>query len=311
MKVLITGGFGFLGGRLAQYLSLSGCQVVLTSRKYYKQQPTWLPESIITQIDWDSRKSIEECLIGVDAVVHAAGMNSNDCYTNPVAAYDFNTLATAKLVEEACKQNIKKFVYFSTYHVYSTPMSGIITEDTCTTNYHPYAASHHAAENIVLWATQQNNLEGVVLRFSNVVGSPAHEDADCWSLIANDLSKQAVEKKVIKLKSSGNQYRDFVAITDVLSVVKYFLTNSQNRHQCPLYNVGGGSSHTVYDIAKLIRNSYQSMFGESLIITRSDNNNGENCVQFTYSINRLKELGINTCNNLKYEIDDLISFCAK
>ena len=96
-KILITGGFGFVGGRLAANLAQAGYSVLLASRKAM-DPPIWLPQAKVTQIVWNDTLSLERICKGVDVIVQAAGINSQDCVANPVSALEFNGLATARLV---------------------------------------------------------------------------------------------------------------------------------------------------------------------------------------------------------------------
>ena len=93
MRILVTGGFGYLGGRIAQSLSSKGHKIVLGSRKK-QYPPKWLPDAKVVQIEWDN----SECLLAVceeiDVIVHAAGMNAKDCLLDPEGAIKFNAKST-------------------------------------------------------------------------------------------------------------------------------------------------------------------------------------------------------------------------
>ena len=98
MRILITGGFGFIGGRLAQHLLKAGHHVVLGSRTH-TSSPDWLPEVDVVQANWNDCFSLKQICTGIDVVIHAAGMNARECAQNPVVALECNGLATARLVE--------------------------------------------------------------------------------------------------------------------------------------------------------------------------------------------------------------------
>ena len=86
----------------------------------------------------------------VDVVIHTAGMNAQECASDPEQALAFNGTVTADLVSSAVKQGVQKFIYLSTAHVYKEPLVGTISESSQTTNTHPYATSHLAGEIPVL-----------------------------------------------------------------------------------------------------------------------------------------------------------------
>lgn len=75
-----------------------------------------------------SATGLEQICVGVDAVMHMARMNTQDCAADPVAALDFNALATARLLRAAVRQGVKRFIYISTADVNGNPLNGVITE---------------------------------------------------------------------------------------------------------------------------------------------------------------------------------------
>ena len=150
MRVLITGGLGYLGGRLASYLLHQGYKVFVGTRKGLKSVEDPLSDSIPVQIDWTSNISLESATRGMNTVIHAAGMDAKSCSANPVKALEVNGINTAKMTEAAIANGVQRFIHISTAHVYKNPMIGNINEATSTTNLHPYATSKIAGENVVL-----------------------------------------------------------------------------------------------------------------------------------------------------------------
>jgi UDP-glucose 4-epimerase len=88
MRILITGGFGFVGGRLAVHLAQVGHKIILGTR-HSTASPEWLPHAEVAKIAWDDEVALERLCDGVDVIIHAAGMNAQDCATDPVAALAF------------------------------------------------------------------------------------------------------------------------------------------------------------------------------------------------------------------------------
>ena len=142
MRVLVTGGFGYLGGRLTQFLaSLNGFEVILGSRQLH-ESPDWLPKVKTVQTQWDSDAELRKICDRIDVVLHLAGMNAQECSINPRVAMEFKANATNQLLQAAHKQKVKRFIYISTAHVYGSPLRGAISEETVTAGLHPYATSH-------------------------------------------------------------------------------------------------------------------------------------------------------------------------
>ena len=258
LRVLITGGFGYMGGRVAQYLADQGHQIVLASRK--KSTPEWLSQAEVVQLRWNDEDVLTELCKDINAVIHCAGINAQDCASDPIAALEFNGLATARLVQAGKKAGVTKFIYLSTAHVYRFPLVGRIDENTCPRNLHPYATSHLAGENAVLYSSETGaDLSGVVLRLSNVVGAPVHKDVDCWMLVANDLCRQVVTTGKMLIRSSGKQARDFVSMKFVCDLISKILIAPNHQYQS-IINVGSSKSITIKELARMIQTACQSLF---------------------------------------------------
>jgi len=309
IRILITGGFGFVGGRIAHHLWRAGFDIVLGSRRE-QSSPHWLPQAKVQNTQWDDVEELAKISSSVDVVIHAAGMNYQECNSDPVAALAFNGLATARLVEAASRAKVKRFIYLSTAHVYANPLLGSITELTCPINLHPYATSHLSGESAVLGANQRGQIEGIVLRLSNAFGSPMHKQVNCWMLLINDLCKQAVQTRKLKLKSSGLHMRDFIGLNDISKVVEYFTVSNLKPDQPHIYNVGSGISRTILEMAKLIEQRCEVVLGYKTELLFEKKHENEQNLMLKYQINNLSSIGINSNGNLNNsEIDDLLRFC--
>ena len=310
MRVLITGGFGFIGGRLGQQLVEDGYDVLLGSRKP-QDVPNWLPEAKVVHTNWNDKESLSGICAGADIVVHAAGMNAKTCYSFPDQALAFNGSVTADLVACAVKQNVKKFIYISTAHVYMAPLVGKITESSPTTNTHPYATSHLAGEEAVLKAARNAELDGVVVRLSNAIGAPTHSQVDCWMLIVNDLCRQAVSTGELNLKTSGNQFRDFVTLTDVCRVIEYFIKTDTNRLNSSVLNFGSGESCTVIEMAHLIKDCCREFLNINPNLHRQVPQKKEKNIILDFQMTWLKLSDFILTNNFKLEVLQLLTFCQR
>jgi UDP-glucose 4-epimerase len=308
MRILITGGFGFVGGRLAVHLAQEGHKIVLGSRNSIAP-PAWLPQADVMQIEWDNSRALEHTCNGADVVIQAAGMNAQGCASDPIAALAFNGVATARLVAAASRSGVQRFIYLSTAHVYANPLVGTITENTCPHNLHPYATSHLAGEHVVLSASQRGQIQGIVLRLSNAFGAPVHEDVNCWTLLVNDLCRQAVTKRSIKLKTSGVQRRDFVTLQDVSRAVSHLLDLRKEHMGDGVFNIGGAWPPRVIDMAVLIRQRCSAVLGFVPAFIHTVPDEGETELDLDFKIDRLLSSGFELSGNAATEIDATLLFC--
>jgi len=307
-KVLITGGFGYLGGRLAQFLASQDNYKILLGSRRQTQPPSWLQQAKVVETRWGSLKCLEEVCSGVDAIVHLAGMNAQDCAADPEAALEVNAVATTRLLQAAIFQKVKRFIYMSTAHVYGSPLGGDITEKTNPTGVHPYASSHRAGEDAV---SQFREIEGIVIRLSNAYGTPVDKGVNCWMLMANDLCRQAVTSGRLVLRSSGLQKRDFIPLHDVTRAIKHCIELPFDKYDNGVFNLGGEASYRIMDLAELIAVRSEAVLGYKPEIERPDPVLGENSPELNYQIDKLKETGFCLNGNIEEEIDATLEFCQK
>lgn len=310
MRILITGGFGLIGARLGQYLHQLGHQVILGSRNA-RNPPDWLPQVEIAYTDWSDDYSLEEICRKVDVAVHAAGMNAQNCAINPVAALEFNGLATARLLGAASRAGVKRFVYLSTAHVYASPLMGTITEETCPRNLHPYATSHLAGENVVLGASRLEQIEGVVLRLSNAFGPPMQKETDCWMLLVNDLCRQAIETGSLTLRSASLQRRDFVTLQNVCRAISHMLSLNKGQLGDGVFNIGGSWAPRVIDITEMVQARCAAALGFTPDINRPDASKRDATLELGFRIDKLLASGFELLDDTVAEIDATLMFCRE
>jgi UDP-glucose 4-epimerase len=303
--ILITGGFGLLGGRLGQYLT-KNYNVILGSRSD-KNETNQLLMVKTFKIDWDNETSLDDACSLADIVIHASGLNAQECSASPEKAFLVNGVYTQNLVKAAINQSIKKIIYLSTVHVYSDNLLGTITEDTPTTNTHPYATSHVAGENAVLLAIKQGCIKGTVARISNAFGSPVSKDVNCWMLLVNDLCKQAVVERTLTLNSNSKGVRDFVPIRDFCSVIEFLIEDNNARN---IVNIGSGKVLTIDKMARKIQSNCLDVLGfKPPIILKKKPLSNENL--FYLQSNYLDSVNFKFANNVDLEIKELIHFCKE
>jgi UDP-glucose 4-epimerase len=295
VKILITGGFGYLSNRLANDLSVCGHKIVLATRNQNLTQ--FSSEKIeVKKIDWDSNSSILKLCKKIDVVIHCAGVDSKTSTQNPKLAYDFNATKTENFVKVASSLMVKKFIFLSTAHVYRTPLLGRITEDSPVENLHPYAKSRHDGELAVLRHSEVTQMEGIVVRLSNIYGAPENYESNCWNLVINDICRQAVFNEKIEIRDRYNTIRDFLPISSFAKVMR-FIVNSNNKVG-PIVNIGSGFSLGVWDFARFISKRYKFLYDVSVSIN-TDNHKELNDITWEPTENYL---------DYSSKLDHVISF---
>ncbi len=314
MKVFITGGLGFLGGRLSRYLSSIGYNVIIGSRRASNlAKPIWLKQGkLCSYSTTDSIEDLEKKLNGIDVVIHAAGPNEAECARDPEHAIEDNAVGMYRLCEAAKLAKVDTLLFFSTAHVYGSPLSGSFTELSIPEPKHPYAYSRRAAEDI-LFSFQGKIGEGIprciTIRLTNSFGAPERVDVNCWTLLVADLCRQAVETGTLILKSDGMGMRDFICISDVERAVQHLIAETPSGKF--LYNLGAGQGMTILGMAEKIADEAARLLGKSISISAGPSRPSEKIVMSKLIIDthRIRATGYKVSGDIGKEIRDLLQFC--
>lgn len=307
-RILITGGTGFIGSRVAKHLTKSNGNKIVIGSRDGSSNLDWLPGAEVVKIEWDNVNKLIEVCSDVDVILHLAAMNASQCAKNPMLAKNVNVCNTSRLMEAAAYAGVKRLLYFSTAHVYGARLTGNINESITPQCTHPYGKTHLQAEKIVLSAAS-DTLTSMVLRVSNSFGAPAHAAVDAWMLLMNDLCKQVITTKKMTLRSSGLQKIDFVTLSDLVRVVEHLIFLPKDLIEEPVFNVGSGTSIKVVEMTDIIKLMCSEIFGFSPEVGLSPPSDGENHSDFCYEIDRLLATGINLDRNYLKEVASLLLFC--
>ncbi len=306
--ILITGGLGCLGGRLSKYLMDAGYQVIIGSSRQDAKLPNELENCSLVYTDFDDIDTLADICHEVDCVIHLATVNAQQSQDDPKLAIKVNGIGTYNLIQASVKSSVKYFLYFSTAHIYGSPLAGEINENTLPKPVHPYAITHRLAEDFLLESISKQDIKGSVVRLSNSIGLPLIKEANCWMLFINDVCKQAVVDQRIVIHSNPDSERDFIPMNVVCEITEYFLSNHTTANY-PIFNVGSGISYTLLQIAKMIANRCEELFGFCPKIVYSENNISQN-LKLKYKVNKLTmEMRYITNNNLNPSIDEVLRFC--
>jgi UDP-glucose 4-epimerase len=312
LKVLLTGGLGYVGGRLARFLAeRAGCEVVLGTRTP-EHAPGWSAPYAVVRTDWAQETALVRACAGVDAIVHLAGMNAQRCAEDPVGALEANGVGTARLLSAACRARVRRLIYVSSAHVYGDSLVGTVDESACPQPRHPYATSHRAAEDLVRHAQHSGRLEGLVVRLSNSYGAPLDPAADCWTLLTNDLCLQSVRARRLVLRTTGEQRRDFVPLTETCRALAHLLAVPAAHFQQEVVNVGGGWAPMLREMAALIATRVYAVLGFRPEVHVGERTDAVGTGLVQYRIARLRATGFDPDPDAPVaELDRLIGFCQE
>ena len=313
LKILITGGLGYLGGRIADSLKRNHPQatIVLGTRREISKIPEWSKSFQVIQFNLLDPVSIEKAVKNdINVIIHLAALNEHDSFNDIKSAWETNALGTQNLLSVANQKQIQKFIYFSTFHVYGD-CKGRIVEDSPTRPHHPYASTHRAAEDMVRYFQYYKGMNTLTLRLSNGFGYPMDSGVNRWTLIFNDLCRQAMTSGKMVIKSSGKQHRDFIALHDVAAAVDYFLFSIPEKWGDGLFNLGGDASFSIAEVAEKIAAVYEKKYRKAVPIQIIGKDNGQTHDPVQFNIEKLKKTGFHLIGNMEQEIEQTLSLCEK
>ncbi|CDL00611.1 putative UDP-glucose 4-epimerase [Magnetospirillum gryphiswaldense MSR-1 v2] len=304
--ILITGGSGYVGGRLARHLLTRGHDIRLASRR--PLSPIWAKDARTIVLDWDDPASVAAACAGCRTVVHLAGLSDAECARDPIQALRINGEYTIRLLEAAITAGCRRFVLFSTAHVYGARLNGVVDETTLPLPRHPYGISNRVAEDFVLAAHAQGRIGALALRLSNAIGAPVHADIDRWGLLVNDLCRAAAAGGPLVMRSSGLVSRDFIPLADVENALAHLLTLPPDAWGDGLMNLGSGHSTSAAAMADLVLARARAK-GLIVALQRPAPAPGETAAPLEYRIDRLRACGFTPQADLAAAIDETLDFC--
>ena len=290
-NILIIGGLGYLGGRMAKYFSDNGYRVLITTRRLDEDFPKNIPvNTSVVQVNYKADEQLNEAMKGIDTLIHLAGPDAHTNFEDPDILIKRHVGLTRRLFQSAQRNNIKHFIYFSTIHVYGNNLVGTITEKTKTLPIYSFAKAHLEAENFI--KSQSKEIVTTIVRCSNSFGALYFENEKCWNLVVNDLCRSAFQNGKLIINSSGQSYRNFIAVDDVARAIHHLLELNNKKEIHNIYNLG--SSHTVriIDIAKKIQKELKDSFDYDYPIeTNKTSIESNNVGSFIFSTKKMEELG--------------------
>lgn len=307
MNILLTGATGYLGGRLTAHLHECGHELRIITSRQCCDVPA--PIAALGTVVHCPRGTVppQDILNGVDAIIHLAAPNEMSSAQDPAGAMRDTAGAAEALIKAAITAKVRHFLYFSTIHVYGSPLSGTISESTIPNPTHPYAAAHLAAEAHVLNANDTQELIGTVVRLSNGIGAPLHANVDRWTLLVNDLCRQAVQGDTLTLRSPGLDYRDFVPMTDVLGATETLITAPARKAE-GIFHLASGQAMLVRDMAQLIADRARLLTRKTKHLYVPESGGSTLPEKMCFSTKRLAEL-YTARTDLTHEVDETLRFC--
>jgi UDP-glucose 4-epimerase len=249
MKILITGGAGFIGSHLAAYYQSRATVCVLDNfRTGHRRNLAGLNVELIEGSILD-RPLLQRALAGVDAVFHLAALVSvPESIREPEACTELNVTGLRNVLEAAADARVRKLCFASSAAIYGDNPVVPKREEMPPEPRSPYAATKLEGESLCHEFTAAGRLTTVALRFFNVFG-PRQDPAGPYGAAVPIFFREALAGRPIVIHGDGGQTRDFIAVRDIVGALDFVATHTA---LTGVYNAGYGEQCTVLDLARSI-----------------------------------------------------------
>jgi UDP-glucose 4-epimerase len=250
MRVLITGGAGFIGRHIAEHFhDRAEVRVLDNLCSGFKRNLAGLECQLVVGSILD-RDLVREVMKGVDFVFHLAAMVSvQESVQKPNDCAEINTVGTAIVLAEAARARVKKLIFSSSAAIYGDNPTIPKIESMPAEPESPYAASKYEGERHCRSFTDEGRLATVSLRYFNVFG-PYQDPGSEYAAAVPAFIEKAIRNEPITIFGDGRQTRDFIYVKDVVAANSFFALKSQ---ATGIFNVACGRQITITDLALTIR----------------------------------------------------------
>lgn len=254
MKVLITGGAGFIGSHLTAYLANKGAEVVVLDNllRGNKIETDILEKITLIQGDVRDQDLVIKLAENCDYIYHLAAILGVDIVAdNPVETMETEVEGTKNVVYAALKHDVKKVIYASTSGVYGhSAIEKSVDEEIMIDPRTSYAMAKRYNEIYLKAVYEEKGLESISLRFFNVYG-PRQDDR----MVIPRFFEQALKNEPITVFGSGKQTRDFTSVEEtIISLVK--LTDVSKGAE--IFNIANETEMNILELANHIKEITQS-----------------------------------------------------
>ncbi len=254
MKIIVTGGSGFLGTHMIRALKNAGHTVKNIDIRPSRDADV---ETVLADILYTQRMKQE--IRDADAVFHLAGLiEAGESVKNPQKFVDVNISGTVSILEAMRENNVKIILFSSSAAVYGEPQNIPIKEDDRTIPINPYGMTKLAMEGLISSYVKAHGFTGVALRYFNLYGPEEHHEPESHAMPR--FIKQIYEGSEVTVYGSGEHQRDYIHVKDIvtahLQALEYAVSNPSKYHY---FNLSTEKPSTVLEIAKAVESAMQNL----------------------------------------------------
>jgi len=253
-NTLVTGGAGFIGSHLTDFLLSKGHRVTVIDnlcggRKKNLVNAANNPNFRFLEADIRNPKELKGLFDGVDWVFHLAALaDIVPSITQPRDYFETNVQGTFNVLEAAQLAHVKRFLYAASSSCYGIPEQYPTPETAPAVPQYPYALTKYLGEQLVLHWAQVYKLPALSLRLFNVFG-PRSRTTGTYGAVFGVFLAQKLNDKPFTVVGDGQQTRDFTYVTDV---VEAFYAAAQSDLSNEFMNVGSSGHYSINRLVNLL-----------------------------------------------------------
>jgi len=248
LRVLVTGGAGFIGSHLVKALLRAGHFVRVLDNFSTGSMDNIVDVARDVEIvvgDVRDYSVVEKCVRGVDVVIHLAALiDVAESIERPDLYFEVNVIGTHNIAK-ACR-GVNVLIFASSSSVYGDPLKIPIPEDHLLSPRSPYAASKAAGEALIQAFSSIYGYRPIILRIFNVYGP---KQSRAYAGVVIEFIRRVLRREPPIIYGDGEQTRDFIHISDVIDAIMKAMSIERARG---VFNIGSGKAVTINQLAKLI-----------------------------------------------------------
>ncbi|MBP9841512.1 MAG: SDR family oxidoreductase [Simkaniaceae bacterium] len=255
MKVLVTGGAGFIGSHLVELLLKHGHEVIVLDNLVggrLRNLAHLAENPLLTFFEGDIRNSevIEPLFEGIDWVFHLAALaDIVPSIEMPEAYFTVNVDGTFNVLECARAKGIKRLIYAASSSCYGLAESFPTPETAAISPQYPYALTKRMGEELVLHWNEVYQLPTISLRLFNVFG-PRSRTSGVYGAVFGVFLSQKLHGKPLTVVGDGTQTRDFTYVSDVAEA---FYQAACSNSSGEIFNVGSGGHYSINQLVDYLK----------------------------------------------------------
>ena len=274
MKILITGGAGFIGSNLSEYFLKKGYQVVCLDNfatGHRHNLTACLENHNFTLIEGDIRNlsDCQKAVEAVDYVLHQAALGSVPRSINdPITTNDVNVSGFLNMLTASRDAKVKRFVYAASSSTYGDSQGLPKVEDVIGKPLSPYAITKYVNELYAEIFSKTYGLETIGLRYFNVFGRKQDPNG-AYAAVIPKFVMQFMNYESPVINGDGNYSRDFTYIDNVIQMNELAMTTQNPESINTVYNTAYGDRTTLKQLVELLKENlslFDSKIGEVNVV---------------------------------------------